>query len=87
MALTFTYGNSNVDTLLATTKSVLAEGAEYFSDAIFDMIPLFNWMQQKAQKKRSGGASILIPIMFEKNSTVTWYSGCGNIVPIGCVNG
>lgn len=74
MPLTFTYGDSNVDTLLATTKSVLAAGAQYFSDAIFDMIPLFNWLQQKTQKRRSGGASVLIPLMFQKNDTVTWYS-------------
>lgn len=75
MPLEFTYGDTNVDTLLATTKSVLQNGAEYFSDAIFNKIPLLNWLQQKAQKKKGGGASILVPIMFAKNGTVTWYSG------------
>lgn len=58
MPLNFTYGDTNVDTLLATTKSILQDGAEYFSDAIFNKIPLFNWLQQKAMKKKGGGASI-----------------------------
>ena len=72
----FTYGTANVDTLLTTTQSVLAKlGTAYFQDAIFNKIPLLAWLKRKAQVNYQGGASILIPLMYGKNTTWAAFSG------------
>ena len=54
----FTYGPSNVDTLLTTTQSVIQKMGGYLNDAIFNSIPLLNWLKSKAQVSQQGGASI-----------------------------
>ena len=71
----FTYGPDNTDSLLATTKSVLLGMGDWMEDQIFTAIPMLNFLDQKAKKIKQGGASILIPMQFAKNDTVTWYSG------------
>ena len=71
----FTQGPSNVDSLLATTKSVIADSREYLNDAIFGSIPLLNWLNKKALVTKQGGASILVPLLYGKNSTFKAYSG------------
>lgn len=71
-----TYGPNNVDSVLSTTLSAYVKK---MSDSIFTRIPLFAWLTQKAQVKESGGASIIVPLMYAKNSTAKPYSGYGTI--------
>jgi hypothetical protein len=71
----FTYGPDNVDSLLATTKSVLLNMGDFLEDQIFTFIPLLNFLDQKAKKMKQGGASILVPLQYGKNDTFQWYSG------------
>ena len=71
----FTHGPDNVDSLLATTRSVLLNMGDFMEDQIFTRIPLLNFLEQKAKKEKQGGASILVPLMTGKNDAVTWYSG------------
>jgi len=72
----FTYGPDNVDTLLTVAKSVLAEmGPDYLNDQIFKRIPLLDWLKRKGQITKQGGASILVPLLYGKNTTWAWYSG------------
>ena len=72
--LTLTYGPSNVDTLLSTTLSAIRKK---LADNIFTRIPLFMWLKQKARITEDGGASLLVPLMFGKNSTAKSYSAYG----------
>jgi hypothetical protein len=75
MAKLFTYGPANVDSLLATTRSAILEMQDYLADQIFQQIPLLKWMMDKSLVKKDGGASILVPLLYSKNSTFKWYSG------------
>lgn len=68
-----TYGTS-VDSLLATTQSVLAKTKDFLNDAIFTSIPVLKWLDSKAKVTKQGGASILVPLLFGKNSTFKAYS-------------
>ena len=70
----FTWGPSNVDALLTTTQSVLAKTKDFLNDAIFTSVPLLKYLEQQGRVKRQGGASILVPIMFGKNTTFKGYS-------------
>ena len=70
----FTHGPANVDSLLATTRSVLAKTKDFFQDAIFNSIPLLRYLEKSAQIKRQGGASILVPVIYGKNGTFRAYS-------------
>lgn len=72
----FTYGPSNVDALLSTTLSSVRRK---FADAIFTKIPLFMWLKSKAKLTEDGGASLVVPLMYGKNSTAKSYSGYGVI--------
>lgn len=71
----FTYGPANVDSLLATTKSVIADAKEYLNDAIFTSIPTLKWLNSKALVTKQGGASILVPLLYGKSSVFKAYSG------------
>lgn len=71
----FTHGPDNVDSLLATTKSVLQKSKELLNDAVFNRITVLSWLQQKARINRQGGASILVPLLYAKNNTFKAYSG------------
>ncbi len=73
---TFTYGPSNVDALLSTTLSAVRRK---FADNIFLKIPLFNWLKLKAKLTEDGGATLVVPLMYGKNSTAKSYSGYGVI--------
>jgi len=75
MAKMFTYGPDNVDSLLATTRSAIMEMQDYLQDQIFQQIPLLKYLMDKSQVKKDGGASILVPLLYSKNSTFKWYSG------------
>lgn len=70
-----TWGPANVDSLLTTTRSILQEGKEFLNDAIFTKIALLNWLEKNSRVTKQGGASILTPILYAKNSTFAAYSG------------
>lgn len=72
----FTYGPSNVDALLSTT---LSKVRKKFADNIFTRIPLLMWLKNKASIAENGGASIVVPLMYAKNTTAKSYSGYGII--------
>ena len=71
----FTWGPDNVDSLLTTTQSVIEKGREFLNDQIFTAIPLLNYLNTRARVMKQGGASILVPVMFGKNTTFKAYSG------------
>lgn len=73
---TFSYGPSNVDALLSTTLSAVRRK---FADNIFTRIPLFMWLKSKAKMTEDGGATLVVPLMYGKNSTAKSYSGYGII--------
>lgn len=75
MAKYFSYGPDNVDSLLATTKSVLADMGDFLEDAIFTNMAFLNLLRQKSEVGRQGGATILVGLMTSKNTTAGWYSG------------
>ena len=65
--------NPNFDSLLSTTLDNYRKTIE---DNIFNATPLLYWLKQKNRKTvLNGGAKIIIPLMYEKNSTVKSYSG------------
>lgn len=70
------YGPSNVDSILSTTLSAYVKK---MADSIFTRIPLFMWLKQKGSIKQSGGASIIVPLMYAKSSTAKPYSGFGTL--------
>lgn len=71
----FSYGSANVDSLLTTTKSIIAEAKDFLNDAIFSRTTLLSWLNEKGRVNYSqGGASILQPLLYGKNSTFKAYS-------------
>jgi hypothetical protein len=68
---TFTHGPSNVTTLLATTIENRRKGIQ---DAIFDEIPTLKLLKQKGAIIE-GGATIVLPLLYETNSTAQFYNG------------
>lgn len=73
MALYFTYGPSAVDSLLSTTLSVYRKT---MVDNIYTALPTFNYLYKAGRKETlDGGASIIVPVMYAKNSTAGFYSG------------
>ena len=73
----FTYGPSNVDALLSTTLASIPK--KKFADNIFTKIPLFMWFKKKAKLTVDGGANLMVPLMYGKNTTAGSYSGYGII--------
>lgn len=67
----FTYGPDNIDQLLSTTLSKWAAGGN-LEDQVFSATPLWKKLYAKA-KKADGGASILQPVMYGKNTTAQSY--------------
>jgi len=72
MSKLFTYGDDNVDELLATTLSTWV--SENLEDEVFGVMPLYKKLYGKA-KSKDGGASLLLPVMYAKNDTAQSYSG------------
>ena len=70
----FTYGPANVDGLLSHSLSAVRKK---LADNIFTRIPLFMWLKQKARLSEDGGATIVVPLMYGKNTTAKSYSGYG----------
>lgn len=67
----FTYGVANVDSLLATTLSSIQKT---LADNIFTRYPLLYWLKDKNKIVLSGGASIIVPLMYAVNSTAKPYN-------------
>lgn len=66
-------GNSSFDALLSTT---LANYRKKFSDNLSKSFFLYYWMNQKGRKTLiDGGESIVIQLMYGKNTTVKSYDG------------
>jgi hypothetical protein len=70
----FTYGPANVDALLTATRSAILKAREFLNDAIFTTIPVLKWLEKRAQVKLQGGASILVPILYAKNTSFKAYN-------------
>jgi len=73
----FSYGPSNVDALLSTTLASIPK--KKFADNIFTKIPLFMWFKKKGKMTVDGGANLMMPLMYGKNTTAKSYSGYGII--------
>lgn len=73
----FSWGPSNVDALLSTTLQAIPK--KKFADNIFTKIPLFMWFKKKAKLTVDGGANLVMPLMYGKNTTAKSYSGYGII--------
>jgi len=69
------WGPSNVDTLLTLVREAVMKSGEYLHDQIFSAIPLFDYLNRKGKITMQGGASILVPLLYGKNSTFKAYSG------------
>lgn len=66
-------GNASFDTILATT---LKNYDKTLIDNVFNSNPFLYWLKAKNRiKMKSGGQSIVIPLMYADNSTVNTYSG------------
>lgn len=69
MAFTFSIPDSVLSTTLMNYRKQLA-------DNIFVSIPFYYWMMKKGRKLLlSGGESIIVPLLYAQNSTVSDYSG------------
>lgn len=69
---TFTHGPANVTTLLATT---LENRRKDLQDQIFNDLPTVKFLKDKGQVSISGGATIVTPLMYAKNTTAQFYNG------------
>lgn len=67
----FTYGPSNVTSLLATTFSKYSKN---MADNIFNQIPLLAFLAIKNKVTEDGGATLVRPIVYAKNSTAAAYA-------------
>lgn len=70
-----TYGPGNVDSLLTTTRDAVLKLKGYLQDALFNESVLLNHLNNKKRILMQGGASILVPLLYEANSTFAAYSG------------
>lgn len=69
------WGPANIDSLLTTTRDAVLKSKEFLNDAIFNRITLLKLLNEKSKVTRQGGASILVPLLFGKNTTFKAYSG------------
>jgi hypothetical protein len=68
----FTFGPNNVTSLLATT---LSKYKKTMADNIFSAIPLLAFLGLKNKITEDGGATLIRPVMYSKNSTAGFYAG------------
>ena len=69
MAFTFSVPDAILSTTLMNYRKTL-------SDNIFNSIPFYWWLHEKGRKEtRSGGESIIEPLLYGANDTVAAYSG------------
>ena len=67
----FTYGPSNVTSLIATTLSTYGKT---LADNIHKAIPLFAWLSIKKRVTEGGGATIVRSIVYGSNTTAAFYA-------------
>lgn len=67
----FTYGPSNVTSLIATTLSTYGKT---LADNIHKAIPAFAWLSIKKRVTEEGGATIVRSVVFGSNSTAAFYN-------------
>jgi hypothetical protein len=72
----FTYGPSNVTSLLATTFSNMSPN---LADNVYKAIPALAWLAVKKRVTADGGASILRSVIYAKNNTFAFYAGDDSI--------
>lgn len=68
----FTHGPATVTTLLTTT---LENRRKDLQDAIFNDLATIKFLKDKGQVVIDGGASIVTPLMYAKNTTAAFYNG------------
>ena len=69
------WGPANIDSLLTTTRDAVLKSKDFLNDAVFSKIVLLNHLNSKNRVSKQGGASILVPLLFGKNSTFNAYAG------------
>lgn len=69
---TFTHGPANVTTLLTTT---LENRRRDLQDSIFNDLATIKFLKDKGQVVIDGGATIVTPLMYAKNTTAQFYNG------------
>lgn len=69
---TFTHGPANVTTLLTTT---LENRRRDLQDQIFNDLATIKFLKDKGQISVDGGATIVTPLMYAKNTTAQFYNG------------
>src|SRR5258708_5664601 len=67
----FSYGPSNVTSLLATT---LPAHSRQMADNIFTAVPLLAFLALKNRITEDGGSTLVRPVMYSKNSTAKSYA-------------
>lgn len=78
-----TKGPANVDALLATTREQILRLQPFLQDQVFTSAALLKQLQLKSQVISQGGASILVPVMFGKNTNALAYAGDDTIGTTG----
>lgn len=68
----YSHGPANVTTLLTTT---LENRRKDLQDAIFNDLATIKFLKDKGQVIIDGGASIVTPLMYAKNTTAQFYNG------------
>lgn len=70
---TFTYGPAAIDEILATT---ISNYKKTLADNIYQKIPTLNFLKKKGKKssKVVSGVSLVVPIVYRKNTTAKMYS-------------
>ena len=68
----FTHGPATVTTLLTTT---LENRRKDLQDAIFNDLATIKFLKDRGQVILDGGASIVTPLMYAKNTTAQFYNG------------
>jgi hypothetical protein len=69
---TFTHGPANVTTLLTTT---LENRRRDLQDQIFNDLATIKFLKDRGQVIIDGGATIVTPLMYAKNTTAQFYNG------------
>jgi hypothetical protein len=67
---------SVTDTYDAVLTTTLREYIPKLHDNVFNKIPFFAWLTAQGRMKMvDGGYEIIVPVMYEGNDTVGWYTG------------
>lgn len=73
---TFTYGPSNVTTLLSLS---MEKRKKDIADAVFNQIPTFEFLNSEGRVLEDGGVSIVAPLMTSRSTAAGFYDGYGEL--------